>query len=67
MSHWRTQQLPCRSMSSYYTDPYATLGLRQGASKDEVSKAYRKMAMKWHPDRNPDNRETAVRAHVGCS
>lgn len=42
-----------------YSDPYATLGLQRGASRAEVNAAYRKLAMKWHPDRNQENKEAA--------
>jgi curved DNA-binding protein CbpA len=35
------------------TDYYSILGLPQGASKDAIKKAYRKLAFEWHPDLNP--------------
>jgi curved DNA-binding protein CbpA len=34
-------------------DPYKTLGLKAGASADEIRHAYRKLVKKYHPDRNP--------------
>ena len=50
---------PILIKSEKQEDYYEILGIKKDATEAEIKKAYRKLALKWHPDKNPDNREEA--------
>ena len=53
---------PPAAVTPHMTTIYATLGVQPDATLDEIKRAYRRAAMKWHPDRNPGREAEAYAA-----
>jgi len=52
---------------AHQLDYYEILGVAKTASIEEIKSAYRKAALKWHPDRNPENKEDAEHKFRECT
>ena len=57
------------SITYYATgkDYYKILGVKKNAKEKDLKKAYRKLALKWHPDKNIDNKDLATKKFTAIS
>ena len=52
---------------AHHRDYYEVLGVTKASSVEEIKSAYRKAALKWHPDRNPENKSEAEHKFRECT
>ncbi|VDP12595.1 unnamed protein product [Heligmosomoides polygyrus] len=45
-------------------NPYEVLGIERGCTEKEIQKAYRQQCLRWHPDKNLDNKEEAEKRFI---
>lgn len=55
-----TREEAAEILATEEDSPYVILGVETWASEKEIKAAYRRLAMKWHPDMNPGNEEIAT-------
>jgi translocation protein SEC63 len=57
---WLLMLAPSMQTRGFVTfEPYDILGIEDGATEIQIKRAYRKLAMMWHPDKHPQNKEEA--------
>lgn len=59
--------MPAGSDGDELDDPYESLCIEEEASDKDINAAFRKLSLKWHPDKNPDNKEEAEKKFAEIS